>query len=305
MIYNLIYDLIIVGAGPAGITAGIYAARKKMETLIITQDIGGQAAYSSDIQNYLGYQFITGHELVQKFREHLEMFDIEVKEGEVVNLVDKDNDKVIIKTGTGKFESKTAIIASGRKPRHLGVEGEKDFKNRGVTYCATCDGPLFADMDVAVIGGGNSALDAVLQLNKIAKKIYLIDIAPEFRADPVMVEKAKDSKKVTFYNETKVERIYGENFVKGISIYKKGSTEDIKVQGIFIEIGSSPSSDFVMNAEKNEAGEIIVNCKCETSIPGIFASGDVTNVPAKQIIVACGEGAKATLGAFEYLSKKR
>lgn len=297
------YDLIIVGAGPAGITAGIYAARKRMNFLIITKDIGGQARLSSDIENYIGYQFITGYELAQKFKEHLEKFEIDLKEDETVNLVERENNIIKINTDKGEYNSKTVIIATGRIPRKLNVKGEDEFKNRGVTYCATCDAPLFADLDVAVIGGGNSALDATLQLIKIARKIYLIDVAEKLRADPVMVEKAKESGKVTIYNKTYLKEICGDNFVKEIKIEKEGVIENLPVEGVFIEIGSQPVSDFVKDVEKNKYGEIIVNCKCETNIPGIFAAGDVTDVYAKQIIVACGEGAKATLAAFEYLNK--
>jgi len=298
-----VYDLIIIGAGPAGITASVYAARKRMNFLIITRDIGGQAALSYDIKNYVGYQFITGPALAQKFREHLEQFNVEVKEGENVTSISKEENIVKMKTDKGEYTTKTAIIASGRVPRKLGVEGEAEFKNRGVTYCATCDAPLFADKEVAVIGGGNSALDAVLQLIKIAKKIYLINIGPKLRADSIMVEKVKNSEKVVIYNSTKVEKINGDTFVKGIKISREGKEENLTVEGIFIEIGSIPASDFIKNIEKNEIGEIVVNCSCETSISGIFAAGDVTNVYAKQIIVACGEGAKAALASFEYISK--
>ncbi|MGA1843416.1 MAG: NAD(P)/FAD-dependent oxidoreductase [bacterium] len=299
------YDLIIVGAGPAGITASVYAARKRMDFLVITGDIGGQTIYSWDIENFIGYQFITGEELVQKFKEHLEKFHVAVNEGEEVTLVQRDGDRLIVETNKGRYEAKTVVVASGRKPRHLGVEGEETFRNKGVTYCATCDGPLFADMDVAVVGGGNSALDAVLQLTKIAGKIHLIDIAPRLSADPIMVEKAEASEKVTIYHDTRVERIFGGKFLDGITLSREGKSEELPVQGVFVEIGSTPVSDFVRDVEKNGHGEIIINCKSETTVQGIFAAGDVTNVPAKQIIVACGEGAKAALRAFEYISKNR
>ncbi|GAI03864.1 unnamed protein product, partial [marine sediment metagenome] len=219
------HDLIIVGAGPAGITASVYAARKRMNFLVITRDIGGQAALSYDIKNYIGYQFITGPALAQKFREHMEQFNVEVKEGESVTSISKEGNIVKVKTDKGEYTTKTAIIASGRVPRKLGVEGEEEFKNRGVTYCATCDAPLFADNEVAVIGGGNSALDAALQLIKIAKKIYLINIAPTLRADPIMVEKAKNSEKVVIYNSTKVEKIIGDTFAKGIKISREGKRD--------------------------------------------------------------------------------
>jgi NADH-dependent peroxiredoxin subunit F len=297
------YELIIVGAGPAGITAGVYAARKRMNVLMITGDIGGQTALSWDIENYLGYQFITGPELVQKFKEHLGQFDVQLKEDEKVTSVEKSNDTITIKTDKGDYTAKTTIIASGRNPRKLGVKGEDEFKNKGITYCATCDAPLFAGMDVAVIGGGNAGLDATLQLIKIAKRIHLIETKPKLAADRIVIEKAKESGKVSFYTDTKVKRIYGEQLVKGVEIVTGDKAKDIPVGGIFVEIGSIPASEFVMGVEKNKDGEITVNCSCETNIPGIFAAGDVTNVFAKQIIVACGEGAKAAIAAFDYVNR--
>jgi len=298
-----LYDLVIVGAGPAGITAGVYAARKRMNFLIITTDIGGQASLSWDIENYLGYQFITGPELVQKFKEHLQQFDVELREGEKATAVEKPGDTVLIKTDKEEYSAETVIVASGRRRKKLGVEGEDEFKNKGVTYCATCDAPLFAGMDVAVIGGGNSALDATLQLIKIAKRIYIIEATPQLTADRITIQKATESGKVFMYTGTKVKRIYGEQLVQGIEIEKNGTLEDLPVGGIFIEIGSTPASDFVTGVIKNERGEIMVNCSCETNIVGIFAAGDVTNVPAKQIIVACGEGAKACISAFDYVNR--
>ncbi len=297
------YDSIIVGAGPAGITASVYAARKRMNFLVITGDIGGQAVLSSDIENYTGYQFITGVELAQRFREHLEQFELQLREGERVTSVKREDDIVKVETDKGKYQAKTVIVASGRIPRKLGVEGEDEFKNKGVTYCATCDAPLFSDMDVVVVRGGSAALDAVLQLIKIAKRIYLVDIAERLRADPIMVEKAGNSEMVVVYNSAKVKRISGDKLVQGVTIEREGKAEDIPVGGIFIEIGYAPTSEFITDVAKNEIGEIIVNCRCETDISGIFAAGDVTDVPAKQIIVACGEGAKAALSAFDYISR--
>jgi alkyl hydroperoxide reductase subunit F len=300
-----VYDLIIVGAGPAGITASIYAARKRMNFLVISRDLGGQTAWSGDIENYTGYQFIAGPELVRKFREHQKSLNVELKEAEGVTLLKRETDLITVETDKGKYQSRTAIVASGRVPRRLGVEGEHAFRNRGVTYCVTCDGPLFADRDVAVIGGGNAGLEAVLQLMKIANKIYLIEVAPELRADPIMVQKAEQSDKVTIYTETKVAGIFGDKFVTGMKIARGGTQETLSVEGIFIEIGSVPASGFVQGVAKNEIGEILVNCQCETSVPGIFASGDVTDVYGKQIIIACGEGAKAAMAAFEYVSKMK
>ncbi|MEJ2066520.1 MAG: FAD-dependent oxidoreductase [Deltaproteobacteria bacterium] len=297
------YELIIVGAGPAGITAGVYAARKRMNVLIITGDIGGQTSLSWDIENYLGYQFITGPELVEKFKEHLALFEVKLKEDEKVTIVEKTGDIMSITTDKGNYTAKTAIIASGRNPRKLGVEGEDDFKNKGITYCATCDAPLFAGMDVAVIGGGNAGLDATLQLIKIAKRIYLIEAKSQLSADRIMIQMALESGTVSVYTDTKIKRIYGEQLVQGMEIVEGEKEEDIRVGGIFVEIGSVPASEFITSVEKNERGEIIVNCSCETNVPGIFAAGDVTDVFAKQIIVACGEGAKAAIAAFDYLNR--
>lgn len=298
------YDCIIVGGGPAAITAAIYAARKQMSYLMVTKDIGGQTAWSLDIENYTGFKFITGADLVDKFREHLEEFKINLKEGETVESIKKEGDTVEVVTNQGRYEARTVIIASGREPRQLGVKGEDKFLSKGVAYCATCDAPLFFNKDVAVIGGANSALEAVLQLIKIARKIYLIDIDPKPRADAVMITKAKKSNKVIIYNHTRTLEIYGDKFVSGMKINHKGEEKDLKVQGIFVEIGSVPLSDLVTGVDKNRGGEIMVDCKCETNIPGIYAAGDVTNVSVKQIIVACGEGCKAVLNAFEYLSRR-
>lgn len=300
-----IYDLIIIGAGPAGITAAVYAARKKMKVLVISPDIGGQAAWSGDIENYTGYQFISGPELASKFEEHMRKYDIEMKEGESATDIKKSGETVIIKTDKGTYESKTAIIASGKRSRELAVPGEKEYKNKGLTYCATCDGPLFADKDVAIIGGGNSALDAALQLIKIARKTYLINIVSRLTGDPVMIEKVRSSDVITIMNNTRVLEIEGNSMVTGIKVKSEEAEKTIPVEGIFVEIGLIPNSHFVPDVKKNSLGEIIVDCHNQTNIPAIFAAGDVTDVPEKQIIIAAGEGSKAALTAFRYLSQHK
>lgn len=299
------YELVIIGAGPAGITASVYAARKRMDFIVISKDIGGQATTSGEIENYTGYQFITGPELAEKFEEHMNKYNVDVKEGEAVLELVKKGDLVYIKTEKDTYTSKTAIIASGKRSRELGIPGEREFKNRGLTYCATCDGPLFIGKDVAIVGGGNSALDAALQLIKIANKIYLIDVAKKLKGDAVMIEKVLNDKKVTVFNNTKIKAIEGERLVEAIWI--QTGDEDVKeisVQGVFVEIGLIPNSEFAIHVEKNQLGEIIVDAHNKTNIPGIFAAGDVTNVPEKQIIVAAGEGAKSALQAFQYLSQR-
>lgn len=299
------YDLIIIGAGPAGITAGVYAARKKISTLIISKDIGGQTAWSGDIENYTGYQFVSGPELVAKFEEHIRKYAVELKEDEVVISLKKIKDVIYLKTNKAEYESRTAIIASGKMSKELGVPGEKEFKNKGLTYCATCDGPLFAGKDVAVIGGGNSALDAILQLTRIARKVYVINSVSSLVGDAIMREKVVQASNVIVFNQAKVIAITGYKFVSNIKIKVIDEEKDIFVHGVFVEVGLKPSSEFAPELEKNETGEIKVNCSNETNIPGIFAAGDVTDVQGKQIIIACGEGAKSCLSAFRYITQHK
>ncbi|MFA5310735.1 MAG: FAD-dependent oxidoreductase [Candidatus Omnitrophota bacterium] len=297
------YDLIIVGAGPAGITAAVYAARKKMDFLVLTGDIGGQAAWSGDIENYTGYQFISGPELAQKFEEHMRKYDIPVKEKEKVLEIRKLDKDILVKTFRGEYQSKTVIIASGKRSRELGVSGEKEFKNKGLTYCATCDGPLFAGKDVAIIGGGNSALDAALQLIKIARKVYIINNTLSLGGDLIMRQKVESAGNTVIKNNSQVRAVLGGKFVEKIKVVSQAKEEEIFVQGVFVEAGLIPNSGFIKDVEKNSRGEIKINSHNETNIPGIFAAGDVTDTPEKQIIIAAGEGSKASLGAFNYLSR--
>ncbi|OIO38810.1 MAG: hypothetical protein AUJ75_02280 [Candidatus Omnitrophica bacterium CG1_02_49_10] len=295
------YDLIIVGAGPAGITAGVYAARKKINTVILSKDIGGQAALSGDIDNYTGYQFITGVELAQKFEEHLTKFDIKLNYPEGVNGLEREGDLIKVNTEKGSYTARAAIVASGRRTRGLNIPGEKEFKNRGLTYCATCDAPFFGDKSVAVIGGGNAALDAALQLVRIAKKIYIVALKPALEGDEIMLEEVRSNPKVEVITGADTKEIFGEKMVKGLKYEREGKAERLDVEGVFIEIGSVPNSDFVKDVKLNDAGEIIVDKFNRTNIPGVFAAGDVTDVPEKQIIVAAGEGSKALLGVSKYL----
>ena len=299
-----IYDLIIIGAGPAGITAAVYAARKRMNFLVLTGDIGGQAAWSGDIENYTGYQFVTGPELAQKFEEHMRQYDIPVKEREEVIDVRKPGENILVKTNKAEYQAKAVIIASGKRSKELNVPGEKEFKNRGLTYCATCDGPLFANKDVAVIGGGNSALDAGLQLIKIANKVYIVNNTERLGGEAVMRQKVETAGNVVIYNNSRVTAVLGGKFVNALKVLKESKEETIPVQGIFVEIGLIPNAGFIDSLEKNERGEIKINARNETSIPGIFAAGDVTDISEKQIIIAAGEGSKASLSAFHYLAQQ-
>jgi len=307
-----IYDLIIIGAGPAGMTAGVYAARKKLKTLIITKDIGGQASWSSDIENYLGFSMITGPELVKKFEDHLEEFkdDVELRVSiSGINKISKKGKNFVVETGDSKKEeAKAVIIAGGKVPRELGVAGEKEFLNKGVTYCAWCDGPLFKGKDVAIIGGGNAALDAALNVSKLVKQIYIINITNELTGDPVMIDKVMDLSHIRIMNNTEVLEIDGNKLVESVRIKSRdgGLEKDLHVSGVFIEVGSLPATDYLKDLVKlNKNGEIIIDELNATSVPGIFAAGDITEVVEKQIITAAGEGAKAAIQASIYLSKKQ
>lgn len=296
------FDLIIAGAGPAGITAGVYAARKGIKFLMITDDIGGQTLLSADVENYTGYQFITGVELVAKFEEHLKQFNVELKTGDPVRRISRaEHGLFLLETKESSFLAKSVIIASGRRSNPLNVKGEESYRNKGVSYCTTCDGPLFTKKTVAVIGGANSALDAALQMVNIAQKIYLININPELGGDFIMRKNVEESLKIEIFNNARMQEIIGGRFVRKIRFQQNGEIRELDVDGVFVEIGSIPNSEMIDFVEKNSKMEIKVDSLNRTNVAGIFAAGDVTDVPEKQIIVAAGEGAKAVLGVSRYL----
>ena len=303
------YDLIIIGGGPAAMSAGIYAARKKIKTLLIAKQLGGQPAESWEIENYLGFEKISGVDLAQKFASHLKKFsaDIEIQEGENAEKITKNaNNEFEVSAGKKNYLAKAIIIATGSSPRRLNIAGEENFIGRGVVFCATCDAPLFAGKTVAVIGAGNSGMDTALQLTKYAKKIYLINKYPDLlKGDSLYAEQIKNSPLVEIMNNSLPKEIRGDKFVSGLIIENSQTKEnkELSVEGIFVEIGSLPSLQFLGGlVEYNQKGEIIINHENNmSSCAGIFAAGDATNVPHKQIIIAAGEGAKAALGAYYYL----
>lgn len=303
------HELLIIGCGPAAITAAIYAARKRIEVVIVSEDIGGQVATTFGIENYPGFRYITGPELVEKFREQMNQFDIEQHIGEKVARLSRVDGSFVAVTESGKeFSARSAVIASGARPRELGVPGEQRFRGKGVSYCATCDAPLFADATVAVIGGGNSALSAAFELSRIANKVYLVS-RRQWRADEApLIEGVKASKNIEPIIGYVVEQIAGDEMVRGVTIKSRegNGRRSLTVDGIFIEIGLKPNSDFARDLVAiNEYGEIVVDCDTSTGVPGLFAAGDVTNVKDKQIVIAAGQGALAAMGVFEYLLKRR
>lgn len=300
------YDLMIIGSGPAGMTAAVYAARKKLNTVLLSKDVGGQVNWTLGIENYMGYQFIEGPELIHKFEEQVKQFPLEVKIGDGVSSLSRTSGGFEARTENGEaYQAKAAIVATGKRPRQLNVPGEEKLKGRGVTYCAICDGPVFAGMKVAVIGGGNSALEAADDMVKIADHVYLVSVTP-LTGDQVLIDKVKGADNLTMFLEHEVLEITGEKFVDGIRIrdLKTRREREFEVSGVLVEIGLLPNSDLAKDvATLNRPGEIEVNCGSEAGVPGLFAAGDVTNVPEKQIVIAAGEGAKAALQAHRYLQR--
>ncbi|MGC8812247.1 MAG: NAD(P)/FAD-dependent oxidoreductase [Candidatus Aenigmatarchaeota archaeon] len=303
------YDVIIVGGAAAGLTAGIYSGRRKLKTLILTKDIGGQASLAFQVENYPGFLKIPGFELMQKFYQQAINSGAEVVFEEVLGIKEK-GENYLVKTAKKEYETKTVILAFGKTPRSLNVPGEKEFVGKGVSYCAICDLPLFKGKTIAVVGGGNSALDAALNGSEIASKVYLIHRRKEFRGFEELVEKVRKKENVEFILDSVVKEIKGKKFVEAI-IVKNVLTEEekeIKVDGVFVEIGFETKIDFVKDLVKVENDQIVVNKKCETFYPnsdkirpGIFAAGDLTDNPFKQIVTSAAEGAKAALQAYNYI----
>ena len=300
------YDLMVIGGGPAGLCASVYAARKQLNMLLSSGDIGGQVNLTMGVENYLGYQFIEGVELIDKFQAQVAKFPVDQKIGDKVARLEVIDKGFEATTEAGAaYQSKTVILATGKRPRQLGIPGEKELTGRGVTYCAICDGPIFAGQRVAVVGGGNSAVEAALDMAKIAEHVSLVSLTP-LTADPVLVNQLSGLKNLTSFIEYETEKINGEGLVEGIEIKnsKSGETEQLEVTGVFIEIGLIPNSDAVKDLiYLNKLGEVPVSCYCETTVPGLYAAGDVTDVPEKQIIIAAGEGAKAALQVHRYLQR--
>jgi alkyl hydroperoxide reductase subunit F len=301
-----LHDIIIVGGGPAGLTAAVYAARKMLDVLLVTQNIGGQALYSLDVENYMGYQFISGQDLMDRFENQVEKLNVK-KVFSAVKSVEKTAETFITRSEEGdEFRGKTIIIATGKKSITLNAKGLGRLIGRGVSYCATCDAPLFMDSDVAVVGGGNSAITAAYELMSIARKVYLVNRSA-LKADEIYLEKIRDAPNIERFVGYELVEVTGDDALNSAMLrnLSDGSSVTLPVAGIFIEIGLIPNSAVVKDlVSLNKNNEIIVSCDCSTSLPGVFAAGDVTTVPEKQIIIAAGEGAKAAISAYKYLLKE-
>jgi len=302
------YDLVIIGGGPAGVGAGIYAARKKIKTALVTDFFGGQSLVSADIQNWIGTKSISGLDLARMLEAHLRaQKGIEIVEGDRVVKIEKIKSGFRVIMESGKIvETKTILVATGSRYRKLGIPGEEKFEGRGISNCSTCDAPLFAGKRVAVIGGGNSGLEAVVDLIPYASKIYLIHRGEALKGDAVTQEKIKAEPKVEVILNAQTQEIFGNDFIEGIRYLDKKTNEqkELKVDGVFVKIGLVPQSDLVKDlVNLNEWGEIIVDHKTQrTSADGIWAAGDVTDVLYKQNNISVGDAIKAVLNIYSFLS---
>lgn len=304
------YDLVIIGGGPAGIAAGIYAARKKIKVALVAESFGGQSFTSNDIQNWIGTKSVSGFELAKMFEGHLKaQSGIGVFDGERILKISPLEDGFSLESNQNKmFETKTILLASGSKRRRLNIPGESEFEGRGVAFCSTCDAPLFEGKIVAVIGGGNAGLEAVLDLLPYAKEIYLLEQNGGLRGDLTTQEKIKSNSKVKILLHSNPEEVCGSDFVKSLK-YKDLTNNEIKelnLEGIFVEIGSVPNNELVKDfVDLNERGEVIVDHKTQqSSNERIWAAGDVSDVLYKQNNISAGDAVKAVLNIYEYLQKK-
>lgn len=304
-------DCIIIGAGPAGMTAAIYLIRKKVKVLIISADFGGQMAKAPEIENYPGIMKISGGELTNKMKEQVEELGVEIK-NEAVTSVEKKGDGFEVNIGSPsttlgtseKIETKSILITSGKTHRHLNVPGEKEFTGKGVGYCVTCDGPLFKDKPVAIVGGGNSALDGALELSKYAEKVYILNLRESFQGDEVRVDEVKKSDKIEIITLAKTIELTGDKFLQKLKYQntKDNTEKEIAVNGCFVEIGWQPAASSVKDlVELTQIGEIKTDPDGKTTCSGIYAAGDVTNVANKQIIIAAGTAANAALNLWKWL----
>ncbi len=304
----MIYDLIIVGGGPAGVSAGIYAARQRLNTLLITKNFGGQITRKAvAIENYPGFEKTSGLALIKKFEKHLKKQKIEIKTDEVLKLKKIASLFLITTKSKRRFKSKTVIVASGSDPRLLEVPGEKKFIGKGVSYCVACDAPFFANKQVAIIGSGNAGLEAATALSKWVKKIYILEFSPKIKADKENQDRVKKTGKAEIITSAVLKQIKGKKLVESLVYQERKSKKinNLKVEGVFVEVGSQPATSFVKGlVDFNEKDEIIVDPKTsQTRTPGLFAAGDIDDVPYKQIVIAAGEGAKAAISVSNYLQK--
>ncbi|OAS83080.1 MULTISPECIES: alkyl hydroperoxide reductase subunit F [Metabacillus] len=298
------FDVLVVGGGPAGASAAIYAARKGIRTGIVAERFGGQIMDTVGIENFISMKYTEGPKLAASLEEHVKEYDIDVMNLQRAKRLEK-NDLIEIELENGAvLKSKTVILSTGARWRNVGVPGEAEFKNKGVAYCPHCDGPLFAGKHVAVIGGGNSGIEAAIDLAGIVKHVTVLEFMPELKADSVLQERLYSLPNVTVLKNVQTKEITGTDKVNGVTYIDRetGAEQHIELAGVFVQIGLVPNTDWLGETiERTRIGEIVVDNHGATNIPGVFAAGDCTNNPYKQIIISMGSGATASLGAFDYL----
>ncbi len=307
----MIYDLIIIGGGPAGVGAGVYAARKRLKTVVIAKEVSGQSSVSEDIQNWIGSISISGTELSKNLKAHLLAYAndvLELKEGELVEKIEKNEKTFKVKTNKNLYESKTVLIATGSRRRKLNIKGAEIFDNKGITYCASCDGPMFAGMDVAVIGGGNAGFGTASQLLAYVKSLTLFEHNEDFKAEAITVKNVLANPKMKGLTGVELLEIKGDKFVNAI-VYrevKTGKTTELPIQGIFVEIGAVPATDFAKGlVEMDNFGKIIIDQKNQqTSEQGVWSAGDCTNTLYNQNNIAVGDAVRALEDIYMYLQSK-
>ncbi|BBW95467.1 alkyl hydroperoxide reductase subunit F [Geobacillus icigianus] len=297
------FDVLVVGGGPAGATAAIYAARKGIRTGIVADRFGGQILDTLGIENFISVKYTEGPKLAASIEEHVKQYDVDIMIQRAKRLAKKDLIEVELENGA-VLKSKTVIISTGARWRNLGVPGEEEFKNKGVAYCPHCDGPLFEGKHVAVIGGGNSGVEAAIDLAGIASHVTLLEFAPELKADAVLQERLYSLPNVTVIKNAQTKEITGTDKVNGLTYVDRATGEEhhIELQGVFVQIGLVPNTEWLEGTvERNRFGEIIVDKRGATNVEGVFAAGDCTDSAYKQIIISMGSGATAALSAFDYL----
>ena len=301
------YDVLVIGGGPAASSAAIYAARKGIRTGLVADSLGGQVIETLGIENMIGTPYTEGPQLMKQVEEHLRSYPVDIMTNQLVTSLQKQNDSFAVSLKSGrKLTTKTAIIATGARWRSINVPGEKEFKNKGIAYCPHCDGPLFTGTDVAVIGGGNSGIEAAIDLAGLANHVYVLEFLSELKADKILQDKLATLSNVTILLNAETQEITGTTYVDSITYKDRttGENQTLDVAGVFILIGLVPNTEWLSALlEMNERGEIIVDLHGETSIKGLFAAGDCTNSSYKQIIISMGSGATAALGAFDYLMR--
>lgn len=307
----VIYDLAIIGGGPAGVSAGVYASRKRLKTVYITADFGGQSTVSPEIQNWIGTVAISGLDLAKNLKEHLKAYAgkvVDIKEGELAEKVEKTKKGFEIKTNKNVYEAKTILVATGSSRRKIPAVGADKFEHKGITYCASCDGPLFADQDVMVVGAGNAAFETAAQLLAYCKSVTMLVRSERVKADEVTIKKVSANPKFKMLTNTQIAEIKGDQFVDSVILEntKTGEKKEVPIGGIFAEVGSVPNSGFVRDlVELNEFGQIVTNPRNqETSAKGIWAAGDVTNGLYHQNNIASGDAVKALEDIYLYLHAK-